>query len=124
MAERANQFLHIEMIQPRRKSKPTTFFDLAPTPGMSPKQLERLALLYVAASLRAGRWLLPAFHCAVDTPLPDAHDDPQNFDLDLWLGGLSTLLAELRGTTDADDAAREDAKEKMSRRLEMRSQNP
>lgn len=98
-ARRANQFLHIELIQPRRKSRPTTFFDLAPTPGMSPKQLERLALLYVSASVRAGRWLLPAYHCAVDTPIPDAHDDPQNFDLNLWLDGLRSLLAEIEAAT-------------------------
>jgi len=94
-AQRAGQFIHVELIQPRRKSRPNTFFDLAPTPGLTPKQLDRLALLYVAASLRAGRWLLPAFHLAVDDPLPNAHDDPQNFDLDMWLGSLRSLLAEV-----------------------------
>ena len=102
-ARRAGQFIHIEMIQPRRKSNPRTFFDLAPTPGMSAKQLDRLALLYVAASLRAGRWLLPAFHLAVDSPLRDAHDDPQNFDLDAWLGGLRTLLAEVEAESGGND---------------------
>ncbi len=94
-AQRAGRFIHIELIQPRRKSNPNTFFDLAPAPGMTRPQLERLALLYVAASVRAGRWLLPAFHLAVDSPLPDAHDDPQNFDLEMWLGGLRTLLTEI-----------------------------
>ena len=93
--ERTGQFLHIELIQPRRKSRPDTFFDLAPTPGMTQRQLDRLALLYVVASVRAGRWLIPAFHCAVDTPIPDAHDDPQNFDMDIWLGSLRSLLTQL-----------------------------
>ena len=26
------------------------------------------------------RWLIPAFHATVDAGIPDAHDDPQNFD--------------------------------------------
>jgi 3D (Asp-Asp-Asp) domain-containing protein len=98
-AARAGQFIHIEMIQPRRKSNPRTFFDLAPTPGMTARQMDRLAVLYVAASLRAGRWLLPAFHLAVDSPLRDAHDDPQNFDLDAWAGGLRTLLSEVEAAS-------------------------
>ncbi|HEX8459734.1 MAG TPA: 3D domain-containing protein [Pyrinomonadaceae bacterium] len=94
-AARAGQFIHIELVQPRRKSNPRTFFDLGPTPGMTRPQLERLAVLYVAASVRAGRWLLPAFHLAVDSPLRDAHDDPQSFDLDVWLDSLRNVLTEI-----------------------------
>lgn len=97
--ERAGLFVNIELIQPRRKSRGSGFFDLAPVPGMTRKQLERLALLYVVASVRAGRWLIPAFHCAVDTPLPNSHDDPQNFDMNVWLASLRALLAELSGNT-------------------------
>jgi len=102
-AARAGQFIHIELVQPRRKSNPRTFFDLGPTPGMTAKQLDRLALLYVAASVRAGRWLLPAFHLAVDSPLRDAHDDPQNFDLDVWLGSLRTLLSDVEAASVVPD---------------------
>ncbi|HEX8174937.1 MAG TPA: hypothetical protein VF543_07445 [Pyrinomonadaceae bacterium] len=97
--ERAGLFVNIELIQPRRKSRGSGFFDLAPVPGMTQKQLERLALLYVVASVRAGHWLIPAFHCAVDTPLPNTHDDPQNFDMNVWLTSLRSLLAELTGST-------------------------
>lgn len=94
---RGGMFVHIELVQPRRRTNPnSSFFDIAPTPGFTPKQLERLALLYVAASVRSKRWLLPAFHLAVDTPIPDAHDDPQNFDLEIWLTSLQTLLDKLR----------------------------
>lgn len=94
---RTGMFVHIELIQPRRRSNPnSSFFDIAPTPGFTPKQLERLALLYVAASVRSKRWLLPSFHLAVDNPIPDAHDDPQNFELEIWLGSLKTLLGKLR----------------------------
>lgn len=75
--------IHIELVQPRR-SDPVWFEGndaFSPDPGFTEKQYERLALLYIAASLRRGNWLIPAFHCAVDAGIPDAHDDPQNFKL-------------------------------------------
>lgn len=94
---RGGMFVHIELVQPRRRSRPnSSFFDIAPTPGFTPKQLERLALLYVVASVRSRRWLSPAFHLSVDTPIRDAHDDPQNFQMEIWLGSLKTLLDKLR----------------------------
>jgi hypothetical protein len=91
-------FVHVELIQPRRRdpSGGPTNDAFAPEPGFTDKQLERLALLYVTASVRRGRWLLPAFHAAVDAGIPDAHDDPQNFELAVWLGSVQRLLAELR----------------------------
>jgi len=95
--KRSGMFVHIELVQPRRRSNPhSSFFDIAPTPGFGPKQLERLALLYVIASVRSNRWLLPAFHASVDATIADAHDDPQRFDLDMWLSSLASLLAKLR----------------------------
>lgn len=96
MKKRRGLFLHFELIQPRRKSKPTTYFDLAPTPGFTPKQLDRLALLYVVASYRSKRWLLPAYHLSVDEPIKDAHDDPQNFDMTAWLNSVNDLLNKVR----------------------------
>ena len=68
---------------------------IAPTPGFPDAQLDRLALLYVAASVQHGTWMVPAFHAAVDAGIPDAHDDPQNFDLALWAKRLDTLLHAL-----------------------------
>ena len=38
-------------------------------------------MLYVLASARAGTWMIPAFHANIDRGIPDAHDDPQNFNL-------------------------------------------
>jgi hypothetical protein len=95
---RKGLFVHVELIQPRRRepSGGPNNDAIAPMPGFTEKQLERLALLYVAASVRRGQWLLPAFHGAVDAGIPDAHDDPQNFDLEGWLASLQGLLAELR----------------------------
>jgi hypothetical protein len=89
--------LHVELIQPRR-SDPTRAPQndaIAPLPGFTEAQLDRLALLYVAASIRRGEWLIPAFHAAVDAGIPDAHDDPQNFDLKLWVERLGILLKEI-----------------------------
>lgn len=95
---RKGLFLHVELIQPRRRDPGGGANNdaFAPSPGFTAKQLDRLALLYVAASVRRGQWLLPAFHAAVDAGIPDAHDDPQNFDLNSWLASLQSLLAELR----------------------------
>src|SRR5208283_5439000 len=67
-------FLHVEMIQPRRGGRGT----LAPTPGFTAAQYERLALLYAMASVRAGTWLVPAFHATIDGGVRNGHDDPQN----------------------------------------------
>jgi hypothetical protein len=55
-----------------------------------------LAALYVYASARAGHWLIPAFHSTVDDLIPDAHDDPQNFDLGRFGKELDKLVQ--RGT--------------------------
>jgi hypothetical protein len=112
-------FLHIENVQPRRCAPDTrqpagkhpdrqAFIwsakqgkwicrndRIAPSPGLSDAQLDRLALVYVAASLRRGEWLVPAFHAAIDAGLPDAHDDPQNFDLAHWGERLCLLLRDL-----------------------------
>lgn len=87
-------YLHVELVQPRRRDpKGAPDNDrIAPTPGFTDAQLKRLALVYIAASVRGGRWLIPAFHAAVDAGIPDAHDDPQNFDLTRWANQLGSLL--------------------------------
>src|SRR5262249_42697213 len=54
-------FLHVEMIQPRRRGRRGADIS-APTPGFTAAQYQRLALLYTIASVRAGAWLIPAFH--------------------------------------------------------------
>lgn len=90
-------FLHTELIQPRQ-SDPQGFAGndaIAPTPGFTKAQMERLALVYAAASLRRGVWLIPAFHAAVDAGIAEAHDDPQHFDLAEWAGSLNRLLTTI-----------------------------
>jgi hypothetical protein len=91
------RFLHHEMTQPRKFSN--GYHSLAPDPGFTTIQYELLALCYFAASLRRGRWLIPAFHCVLDLEIIDAHDDPQHFDLVTWDNAIATILGELANNT-------------------------
>jgi hypothetical protein len=90
-------FLHIELIQPRRRDPVGQAGNdaLAPTPGFTAAQYDALALLYMAASVRAGVGLIPGYHAAVDDGQVDAHDDPQHFDLAAFGAALARLVARL-----------------------------
>jgi hypothetical protein len=90
-------FIHIELVQPRRRDPRAgpRNYAVAPEPGFTPAQYDRLALLYVVASVRAGEWMVPAFHAVIDARLPDAHDDPQNFDLTRFDAALGRLLGAM-----------------------------
>ena len=92
------RFVHIETVQPRRlapgaQGRGNT---LGPVPGFSKKQYRMLAALYVYASARAGAWLIPGFHNGVDAGIPEAHDDPQNFQLKRFGQELEKLLKDAR----------------------------
>lgn len=91
-------YLHVELVQPRRSDPQGRAGNdsLAPTPGFTDPQLERLALVYIAASARRGQWLIPAFHAAIDITIPDAHDDPQNFDLARWAAKIDDLIKSIK----------------------------
>jgi hypothetical protein len=91
-------FLHIENIQPRIRDRSVSFQNdaIAPTPGFTEAQLERLALVYIVASARSGKWLIPAYHSPVDLGFADRHDDPQNFDLQAWAAKLGDLINSIR----------------------------
>ena len=101
-------FLHVELIQPRRRTRHGRDI-LAPTPGFSDPQYQFLALLYTIASVRAGAWLIPAFHAVIDGDLRGGHDDPQNFDVDAFaqaLDGVAARLAAMDGNAaDGNPAA-------------------
>jgi hypothetical protein len=91
-------FLHVEMIQPRRRAPGFGRRNdaQAPTPGFTAAQYDRLALLYVVASVRAGAWMIPAFHASIDSGIRGGHDDPQNFDLQIFARSLEDLLQSLQ----------------------------
>jgi hypothetical protein len=91
-------FLHVELIQPRRRApgRGRRNDAQAPTPGFTAVQYDQLALLYVIASVRAGTWLIPAFHAPIDGDIRGGHDDPQNFALDAFAHSLETLMLRLQ----------------------------
>ncbi len=90
-------FLHVELVQPRRRDpkfgRGNDF--LAPEPGFSSAQYDALAVAYTVASVRAGRWLIPAFHSVIDEGIRNKHDDPQNFELARFTRSLDRLLSQL-----------------------------
>lgn len=89
------RFVHIETVQPRRFLPGFTDrgHTQGPSPGFSDAQYRQLAALYVYASARAGRWLIPAQHATIDAGIPDAHDDPQNFELEKFAAALEAVLS-------------------------------
>jgi hypothetical protein len=93
-------FLHTELIQPRRRDPKFGRGNdyLAPQPGFTPAQYDALALVYTVASVRAGFWMIPAFHAVLDEGIRNKHDDPQNFELDAFAGSLGRLIDELKGS--------------------------
>lgn len=96
-AEAKGLQIHIELIQPRRRepSGSPSNDAIAPIPGFTEAQYESLALLYICASVRRGTWLIPAYHSAIDAGIKDAHDDPQNFDLEKFAFSLNKLLKKI-----------------------------
>jgi hypothetical protein len=89
------RFVHIETVQPRRFLPGATSRGQTqgPRPGFTPEQYRQLAALYVYVSARAGRWLIPAQHNTVDAGIPDAHDDPQNFELEAFARELELIVS-------------------------------
>ena len=91
-------FIHNELIQPRRTDRELGRRNDAatPSPAFTPAQYNRLALLYIMASVRAGHWLIPAFHAAIDADIPGGHDDPLNFDIGAFATAIDTVMEQLR----------------------------
>jgi hypothetical protein len=109
-----NVFLHIELIQPRKGKRGYAQEDIeAPYPGFTEAQLKRLALLYIIASSRKGKWLIPTYHAVLDEGIIEykngrelsGHDDPQNFDLSLWCKEIEKLLIEINSQIQIFDQA-------------------
>lgn len=95
-------FLHVENVQLRiAELKPGESAvmngecrndRIAQTPGLSDAQMQKLALAYIAASVRGKRWLIPAYHATIDDGISNGHDDPQHFDLARWGAAVCSLL--------------------------------
>jgi len=90
-------FLHNELVQPRKSAPGHGWRNDAqtPTPAFTDAQYDRLALLYTIASVRRGKWLIPAFHAAIDADIPDGHDDPLNFDIASFAESLDRVVQKV-----------------------------
>jgi hypothetical protein len=90
-------FLHNELVQPRKSAPGHGWRNDAqtPDPAFTQAQYDRLALLYTIAGVRKGKWLIPAFHAAIDADIPNGHDDPLHFDIDSFAASLDTLAEKL-----------------------------
>jgi hypothetical protein len=89
-------FLHVELIQPRRSAGGRGYNDAqSPNPPFTPAQYDRLALLYVIASVRSSRWLIPAYHAALDADIRNGHDDPLNFDAESFANSIARKVDTL-----------------------------
>ena len=98
---------------------------LAPTPGFSDVQYDRLALIYAIASVRAGRWLIPAFHVAINSGIRGGHDDPQNFDVAAFAAGIERLANGIGvGASRGRSAAADDAPGRPGARRRARLTRP
>src|SRR6516164_8728580 len=117
-------FLHNELIQPRRSVPGHGGRNDArtPDPAFTPAQYDRLALVYVIASVRAERWLVPAFHAAIDAQIPDGHDDPLNFDIDSFARSLDSLMVTLGRPAALITSGAVDAQEQPTQEQPMQTQ--
>ncbi|UFM65255.1 hypothetical protein LOS78_16590 [Paracoccus sp. MA] len=88
------RFIHIELIQPRRRDPAGGAKNdaIAPSPGFTQAQYLRLSQAYIVASARAGRWMIPTYHSVMDNGISGAHDDPQGFSLSDWDKTLGQVL--------------------------------
>jgi hypothetical protein len=92
------RFIHIELVQPRRRDPAGKAKNdaLGPSPGFTTVQYLHLAQAYVAASVRAGQWMIPTYHSVMDNGISGSHDDPQNFSLADWDKALGQVLEGIR----------------------------
>ncbi len=102
-------FLHVELIQPRRAAAGHGRHNDAqsPNPAFTTVQYERLALLYVIASVRSKHWLIPAYHAALDADIPNGHDDPLNFDPESFAESIEALVKKLQPPDETTAANRQ-----------------
>jgi hypothetical protein len=101
-------FLHVELIQPRRAAAGHSRYNDAqsPNPAFTAAQYDRLALLYVIASVRAKHWLIPAYHAALDADIRNGHDDPLNFDPESFANSLEAVVKNLQPPDEMQAADR------------------
>jgi hypothetical protein len=102
-------FLHVELIQPRRAASGRGRHNdgQSPNPAFTSAQYDRLALLYVVATVRSRHWLIPAYHAAIDADIPNGHDDPLNFDPESFAESIEAVVKGLQSPDQMKAAERQ-----------------
>ena len=98
-------FVHVELVQPRRSARGAHNDARSPDPAFTVPQYDALALLYTIASVRGGKWLIPAFHAAIDGDIRNGHDDPLNFDIASFAESLDRVVEMLDTPAELQAAA-------------------
>jgi hypothetical protein len=73
----------------------------------TPAQYDRLALLYVIASVRSQHWLIPAYHAALDADIPNGRDNPLNFDPESFVESIEAVVKKLQPSDEVRAANRQ-----------------
>ncbi|MCT4534385.1 MAG: hypothetical protein N4A52_03555 [Halodesulfovibrio sp.] len=99
-AQKKGRFLHVGLLQPIRTYAKDTVKKqnaLIPQPAYTNDQYRRLAQVYVIASFRAERWLIPAFAAQLNkcAQSPVFLGGPKGFDLAKWAKALRSVYREI-----------------------------
>lgn len=102
-AKAKGRFLHVGLIQPVRSNADDsvkTHNSLIPQPAFTQDQYRKLAQVYVVASSRAGRWLIPAYAATLNKygNAPVFMGGPKGFDLTEWANALRSVYREIYTT--------------------------
>lgn len=90
-------FVHVDLVQPR-SSKDVKLNDnfKLPEPPFEQEQYDRLAQVYVAASIVHGRWLIPAYCAVLDVESGGSHNNPLGFKLDVFATSVSNVFSAVK----------------------------
>jgi hypothetical protein len=90
-------FLHVELVQPRKRDISVEYKNdfISPEVPFTQEQYQRLALVYIAASVRGQNWIIPALHGALDDLFKYHHDDPQGFELEQFSLAIENHMKSL-----------------------------
>ena len=90
-------FLHNELVQPRKSAPATAGATMRkrPIPPSPRRNTTGWRSSTPLPAVRKGKWLVPAFHAAIDADIPNGHDDPLHFDIDSFAASLDGLAEKL-----------------------------
>lgn len=99
-AKAKGRFLHVGLLLPIRSMEngaESNFGGVIPDPAYTRDQYRRLAQVYVIASSRAGRWLIPAYASQLNQygRAPVFIGGPKGFDLTQWAKALRSVYREI-----------------------------